>query len=327
MSAVQVTSENVALNKDSLALGSSISLISVDNGWGSAWYEESVSLLSDWSTSFSFTAGGGSGTSDGFTFTINGDSRGLEAIGDGGQNLGFFGFDTGFGIQDSFAITFDMWVTSPQSLIGFSESSNTEIEQGYLNSATTLHNNTYDVVISYDSTAKSLNVEIGSQVFAYDIDLSQVVGESAYLGFSAANGGGTMDMTVQEWFIESSPTGESDPITGTFDGPGTVNLSNKGVTPFTLFGSDEINVSDIEVDSLIFGGEESEIGVTEKKNGSFFASYEDVNDDGELDLVVKVETNAFAGVAPTESFKVFGSLTDGNQVVFGLNEGDSINFI
>ena len=35
-----------------------------------------------------------------------------------------------------------------------------------------------------------------------------------------------------------------------------------------------------------------------------------------------------AGVAPTEPFEVFGSLTDGTtQVVFGLNEGDSINFI
>ena len=60
------------------------------------------------------------------------------------------------------------------------------------------------------------------------------------------------------------------------------------------------------------------------------ASYEDVNEDGELDLVVKVETNALAGVAPTEPepFEIFGSLTDGTtQVVFGLNEGDSINFI
>ena len=124
---------------------------------------------------------------------------------------------------------------------------------------------------------------------------------------------------------------EPDPITGTFDGPGTVNLNNKGVTPFTLFGSDEVNVSDIKVDSLVFGGENSGIGVAQKKNGSLFASYEDVNEDGELDLVVKVETSAFAGMAPTEPFEpfeVFGSLTDETtQVIFGLNEGDSINFI
>ena len=43
---------------------------------------------------------------------------------------------------------------------------------------------------------------------------------------------------------------------------------------------------------------------------------------------INVDTNAFAGVAPTEPFEVFGSLNDGTtQVVFGLNEGDSINFI
>ena len=119
-------------------------------------------------------------------------------------------------------------------------------------------------------------------------------------------------------------------ITGIFDGPGTVNLNIKGATPFTIFGSDDINVSEIEVDSLVFGGAESGIGVAQKEDESFFASYEDVNGDEFLDLVVKVKTNAFAGVAPTEPepFEIFGSLNDGTtQVVFGLNEGDSINFI
>ena len=62
------------------------------------------------------------------------------------------------------------------------------------------------------------------------------------------------DLLGDEINIEMSAFAGVAP-TGPFDGPGTVNLSNKGVTPFTLFGSDEINVSDIEVDSLIFGGE------------------------------------------------------------------------
>ena len=70
------------------------------------------------------------------------------------------------------------------------------------------------------------------------------------------------------------------------------------------------------------------MSVTQKKNGSFFAACEDVNGDEFLDLVVKDETSAFAGVARTEPVEVFGSLNDGTtQVVFGLNEGDSINFI
>ena len=118
-----------------------------------------------------------------------------------------------------------------------------------------------------------------------------------------------------------------DPITGILNSPGRVNLNNNGVTPFTLFGSDEINVDDIELDSLLFGGKNSTIGVAQKKNNSFFASYEDVNGDEFLDLLVKVETSAFAGVIPTEPFEVFGSLNDGTRVIFGLNEGESINFI
>ena len=42
---------------------------------------------------------------------------------------------------------------------------------------------------------------------------------------------------------------------------------------------------------------------------------------------IKVKTSAFAGMAPSEPFVAFGSLNDGTEVVFGLNEGDSINFI
>lgn len=345
LSIVQVTSENIALNKDSLALGSSINLISVDHGWGSAWYEESVSLLSDWSTSFSFTAGGGSGTSDGFTFAINGDSKGLEAIGDGGGNLGFFGLDTGVGIQDSFAILFDMWVKGPESLVGFSESANTYFPQGDLNSTTPLLNNIYDVEIFYDSIAKSLNVEIGSQVFSCDIDLSQVVGESAYLGFSAANGGGTMDMTVQEWFIESSPVGDSGPITGTFDGPGKVKLNkaklkNRGKVSFRLYGSEDIDLNASHFDRILFGGDSEALmsgapdadaffkGAKRKKGkkaGFYRAKVKDINGDGFDDIKIKALKRDIVGVMKKGDTKIFAYAQMGEESVLWSN-ADTVFF-
>jgi len=164
----------------------------------------SISLDSDWSSTFAVTAFNGSGTSDGFTFAINGDPRGVNALGDGGQNLGFFGFDTGVGVSNSYAVTFDMWTTRPASILGFSGSSASSIPQGNINlSPFSLANNAYQAQIDYSSSSKTLAVLIGGQTYSQSIDLQALIGESAYLGFTAANGGGTMDIDINTWDVSA----------------------------------------------------------------------------------------------------------------------------
>jgi len=200
-----------------------IQLLSVDNGFGSSWWNTPIDLSKDWSSSFNVAAFNGSGTSDGFTFAINGDSRGLNAIGDGGQNLGFFGYNSMIGVSNSYAVLFDMWVTQPASLIGFAPSSTTTFFQSSLTAPISLTNNAYDVFISYLASTKNLSVTLGGQTFSQDIDLQATVGNKAYLGFTAANGGGTMDIDVSNWDVTSSeyittPIIRSNSVYRTVDG-------------------------------------------------------------------------------------------------------------
>ena len=181
-----------------------VQLLGTEHSYGSAWWNRSVDLSKDWNSSFYVTAFNGSGTSDGFTFAINGDQRGIDAIGDGGQNLGFFGYDSKTGIGKSYAVLFDMWTTQPASLLGFASSATNEIPQGSLNSPVSLANNDYAVEIDYSASQKRLSVSIGGNVFTQNVDLNEIVGSNAYLGFTAANGGGSLDTDVSKWKVSAT---------------------------------------------------------------------------------------------------------------------------
>jgi hypothetical protein len=183
-----VSNNNIETTGNALVQSSAINLVSVDNGYGAAWSKSKIDLSKDWSTSFVMNAGGGSGTSDGFTFTINGDPRGVSALGDGGGNLGFFGLDTGFGLTNSYAVLFDMWTSGPASLLGFAQSANTNIPQGTFQLPLSLANNSYSVALNYSATNKVLSVTIGNQVYQQSVDLQSTLGTSAYLGNLWTNG-------------------------------------------------------------------------------------------------------------------------------------------
>ena len=215
---------NGAALQDMSAPVNKVRLLSVPHGTGSAWWNQPIDLAKDWSSTFYVTAFNGSGTSDGFTFAINGDSRGVNAIGDGGGNLGFFGYDSKVGVSNSYAILFDMWTTQPTSLLGFAGSSITSIAQGNVNTPVSLTNNAYNVEIVYKSTLRDLSVSIGGQVFRQNIDLQSSIGKSAFLGFTAANGGGTMGTDVSNWDVIASgsapaPTIRGNSIYTLVDGP------------------------------------------------------------------------------------------------------------
>jgi Lectin C-type domain/RTX calcium-binding nonapeptide repeat (4 copies) len=208
---------SISINKDAIVQGSLINLVSVDHGYGSAWSKESIDLSKDWSTSFTFQAGGGSGTSDGYTFVINGDPSGLSAIGDGGGNMGFFGWDTGAGggVRNSYAVTFRMWYNyGPASVIGFAASSDIGDSSDYQQAPILLANNSYATQIAYSARTKTLSASLGEKTFTKVIDLASAVGTSAFLGFTAANGGGTMDMYVSNWDINSSSYSQVPVIRG-----------------------------------------------------------------------------------------------------------------
>ena len=201
MSNIKPIDFNVVTIGDAKTNGTEHNLLPINHGWGAAWADKRIDLAKDWSASYTFTAGGGSGTSDGYTFTINGDKRGVEAIGDGGGNLGFFGYDSKIGITNSYAVLFDMWTTGPASLIGFANSNTDSIPQGDIQTTTQLSNNSYDIEVQYDASEEVLSVNIDGSVYRQRANLKEIIGNSALLGITAANGGGTMDMQISNFAI------------------------------------------------------------------------------------------------------------------------------
>ncbi len=68
--------------------------------------------------------------------------------------------------------------------------------------------------------------------------------------------------------------------------PASINLGSNGVTPVAILSSPTFDATKVDPASIIFAG----TPVARKNDGTLMASFEDVNGDGRLDLVVQVNT-------------------------------------
>ena len=134
------------------------------------------------------------------------------------------------------------------------------------------------------------------------------------------------------YVLYGNPNSLQNPvIAGGMAGPGRINLMNQGATPFTLYGSEDIDFSDPEISvdpaDIVFAANEIDaltgeltegvtFGVAEKKRGGFKSAYEDVNDDGYLDLVVKAQTSLKRGEDLESPFTVASVMSSGDTELF-----------
>ena len=124
---------------------------------------------------------------------------------------------------------------------------------------------------------------------------------------------------------------EIDPLMGTLGGPKKVNLRNNGVTSVALMGSTGINgiaADKITISDLVFGkspGDNIKVAQNEK-SGKYHCSIDDVNNDGVDDLVVKLKTADLSSMKGSDSLYAYGSLQNGAEIFYSLEQGDSINF-
>lgn len=203
------------LNGNTTKANDALSLTaSVRGQRGSAFYERALAIDADTSfaTQFQFQILGGTTGADGFTFMLQNDLRGLNALGGGGGNLGYGNID------NSLAIEFDplrntqfepldnhISVLQDGSVANYLAiaSAPFDLNSGDILSAWIDYNGKSDLLEIY--LANTLN-KPNISVLSFNIDLAAVVGQQAFLGFSAATGGKSNNHNILNWEFSTNST-------------------------------------------------------------------------------------------------------------------------
>jgi hypothetical protein len=161
------------------------------------------------STSFSFTVGGGPRAADGFTFTIQG--AGPTAVGGYGGALGYAG------VGRSVAVKFDLYSNAGEgsNCTGLYLNGAAPYQVGSLDlsgSGIDLHSgHTFDAALRYDGASLTLTLTDEADpgktfTHTWAVDIPAVVGgPDAYVGFTAGTGAYTSTQDITRWTYTALP--------------------------------------------------------------------------------------------------------------------------
>ncbi len=225
---------SLMLNGDASQDGNRLLLApAVSNQTGSTFLTNpfAIGANTSFQTRFEFQiteSGGTGGGADGLIFMLQNDSRGANALGGGGGNIGYGDTVTPLGgseILSSLAIEFD---TFDNGFVDPSASADNHIgvnTNGSVDSLLTASSpvdindgNSYNAWISYDGITDQLDVFLdggatppATPVLSTTVDLFDLLGPQGFVGFSAATGGGFGNHEILNWdFSIFEPT----PVSG-----------------------------------------------------------------------------------------------------------------
>ncbi|MBE9028586.1 DUF4347 domain-containing protein [filamentous cyanobacterium LEGE 11480] len=218
---------------------------------GSAFYTTPIQVNDNtgFKTQFNFQLDGGSGTagSDGFTFTLQNSNAGSRAIGAVGGNVGFGG------IEKSLAIKFDTYQNTNTD--DPSDNSVSILRDGNVLAALKdaqgnplavtvpfdLNNGQqYSAWVEYDGATNQLTVFLSggteqpdTAILTAIVDLAAIVGDEAYIGFTAGTGAVANRQTITGWKFETdTQIGDGDGLRGEyFDNADFTNLRLVRIDP------------------------------------------------------------------------------------------------
>jgi hypothetical protein len=101
--------------------------------------------------------------------------------------------------------------------------------------------------------------------------------------------------------------------------PNSINLCSKGVVPVAILGSDTFDVEELDQGTLMFAGASPK----EKGKSGKVGSFEDVNDDQFLDLILHFPTPELDIEGDAEEALLTGFLNDGTEI----NGNDTVRIV
>ena len=185
---------------------------------GSVFYDkaQAIDTNTSFSTQFQFQISGGAKGADGFTFMLQNDDRALGAIGGKGGGLGYRG------IENSLAIEFDSFQNikweSDNNHVSILQNGNVRADLATATAAVDFNGGgLLNAWIDYNGQNDLLEVYLGDTLdrpdealLSLEIDLNAVVGERAFVGFSAATGGRVNNHDILAWKLDWNPDFSTD---------------------------------------------------------------------------------------------------------------------
>src|SRR4029077_15596630 len=187
------TAGAMVLNGNATISGNALSLTTTNGTFqaSSAWYPTAVNIQ-NFTTDFSFQTSAGSPTADGFTFTLQNESK--TALGGAGGNLGY-----GLTTTPSVAVKFDLYDNNgegPDSTgLYLNGASPTTPAVDMTGSGINLHSgDIFRVHMTYDGTNLTMTITDATTAAtftqAWPVNIPFTVGAStAFAGFTGATGG------------------------------------------------------------------------------------------------------------------------------------------
>ena len=181
---------------------------------GSAFFDSALAISADtsFSTQFQFQVLGSTVGADGFTFMLQNDIQGVSALGGHGGGIGYVG------IEQSLAIEFDSYLNS-KSESDINDNHISVLQDGNTTAALAVADAQIDINggsllnawIDYDGLSDNLEVYLSDtankpsvSLLSLNIELDAVVGEQAFLGFSAGTGSLVNAHSILNWEVASN---------------------------------------------------------------------------------------------------------------------------
>ena len=185
---------------------------------GNSTFFNTKQNINAFNVSFTYTDVGGTGnaasTADGFTFTLQNDTRGASAVGFNGATLGYAG-----GTNPLLGSQTSQNAIANSAAVGFNIYNNSTTGLG-TNGTLSLTNNAVAVLysghpinvnLSYDGTTLTetltdSTIPANTSTFTYATNLANVLGAgTAYVGFTGADGATTSTQTISNFTFSAVP--------------------------------------------------------------------------------------------------------------------------